>query len=107
LRGIRNGDVTASYNNDYYADIGVTVYNTSFRIENDDGAWQEVPNLLLLFPGDSPSSKTTTLVGERAYDGLVAIAEIDWESFGTGLFKIRGIVIGGQAPPPAAPATSE
>ncbi len=99
-----DGEVTVSYNQDWYEDLGVVVYNSSFRIDNDQGAWVERPGLVMRFPDDAPSAKTTVLVGEGAYDGLIAIAEIDWQSWNTGIFDIRGVIVAGTAPP--APATA-
>jgi len=99
-----DGEITASYNQDWYEDLGVVVYNSSFRIDNEQGAWVERPALVMRFVDDATTAKTTILVGEGTYDGLVAIAEIDWQSWNTGMFDIRGIIVAGTAPP--APATA-
>jgi hypothetical protein len=102
-----DGRIVATYNQDSYGDAGVEVFNSSFRIENDAGAWTERPGIQMRFPGDSPTAKTTTFVGSGHYEGLVAIAEIDWESFASGTFHIRGIIVDGDAPPVPETSTTE
>src|SRR5687768_14191828 len=68
-----DGDVTISVNVDAYSD-GTRLYHTAFRIENDDGAWQQEPRLTIGYNDGTFSSATITLVGEGAYEGLTAVA---------------------------------
>ena len=94
------GDYYISYDSDDYESDAVTsVGSGTWRIENDDGAWQgSFTNIK--YP-DSTTVVSSALVGEGAYRGLTAV----WES--TNLrplacaWEVRGLILWGDVP--AAP----
>jgi hypothetical protein len=101
-----DGVVEDYHNSRFIGDLGVTVYNRAFRIENDEGSWVEEPTMLMLLPGDEGTTTTTKFVGEGAYEGLMAIMEIDWKGWRSGTFDLRGIITPGPAPDaPVVPET--
>ena len=77
------------------------VYNASFRIENEDGAWEELPSLELEFADGTSSTKTSVLIGEGDYEGLTAIVELTHvKTMGSAHYDVRGVVTSGELPPP-------
>ena len=70
------------------------------RIENDEGAW-EGTLLAVDFAGDE-SSGPLGLIGEGAYEGLTAVATIDFDG---ACPNTRGYIIEGGVPAPPAPQT--
>jgi hypothetical protein len=101
-----DGVVEVYENQRFIGDLGVTVYNRAFRIENDEGSWVEEPTMLMLLPGDEGTTTTTKFIGDGAYEGLIAIIEIDWKGWQTGRFELRGIITAGPAPEaPVVPKT--
>ena len=76
---------------------GVEVFNKVFRIENDAGAWQEVPGFVL----GSSQGWTSTFIGEGDYAGLFAIADVLRDSDG---WDLSGFILDGDVPPDLAPA---
>lgn len=81
---------------------GASVWSSAFRVENDEGAWQEVPAPLLRFDHATASTRTGLFEGEGAYEGLVAVAELGWDVSGAdSVFDVRGIILGADDPPPS------
>jgi len=75
-------------------DDGAELWNTVIRIENEEGAWEEVPGLLVRFDEASASVRTGLFIGEGAYDGLVAVTELAWDlSEPRSAFDVRGVVL--------------
>lgn len=87
------GEYVLSYTESFvdFGDFLTPLYHASFRIENEEGAWQEKPNFTLEYPDGTASSRTSALIGERAYAGMTAIAEITY--IPAGHFEIRGVII--------------
>jgi hypothetical protein len=81
-----------------FADGYEPLWYGSFRIENEDGAWQEMPSLTLQYPDETASTRTSALIGEGAYEGLVAIAELTYHPVGIE-FDLQGVVVDGELPP--------
>jgi hypothetical protein len=79
---------------------GVTVFNKAFRIENDAGAWQEVPGFVM----EPSPGWTSTFIGEGDYAGLFAIADVLHDSNG---WDLHGYIIDGDVPPDLAPTSME
>jgi hypothetical protein len=80
---------------------GTDIWSSAFRIENDQGSWQEVPWLLMDFGDDSTTTRTGLFMGEGAYEGLVAVAELAWDRSGMdSAFDVRGIVLDADDLPP-------
>jgi hypothetical protein len=78
---------------------GPLVGSATWRIVNEDGAWQgSFPHIVFL--DDHASTVTTALSGEGAYAGLTAIVEgqHDWDAC---TWAVRGLIIEGD--PPATP----
>jgi hypothetical protein len=74
----------------------VTLYVAAFRIEGDDGAWQQVPSLHFAGPDGRRSTKTIVFEGNGAYEGLTAVAEMS----NTGdILDLRGFILEGEVPP--------
>jgi hypothetical protein len=90
-----DGIVTRTNNVDLYDDPPVWTWQALWRIETDEGAWQGVETPLVFTDG-SRSTTTVVLVGEGAYDGLIALTEFDHESEG---WDMRGAIIEGEMPP--------
>lgn len=78
------------------AESGPTVNVGTWRIENDDGAWQGGAIEAVLRDGTGLDG-LTLLVGEGAYEGLTAIVEVK-DVEGMCAADIRGIIV---ADPPA------
>ena len=97
-----DGDATISFDTDAYVGAdgrSATVGTGTWRIENTDGAWQGSYNIVST--DEWASTVTMPLIGEGAYDGLVAV----WESTidGEG-WNVRGVIFPAAPPaPPAAP----
>lgn len=91
------GRVTISYDGDEYGPA-LSSGAVTWRIENDEGAWQgSYPTFDL---GQDVSVETVVLTGEGAYEGLTIIWEQtrDWS---TSRWEVRGVIFPG--PPPDAP----
>ena len=92
------GSVTLGFNEDRWMSLGpLVVANQAFRIENEDGAWQQIPSIRLSHNDGSTAVQTIVLEGEDAYDGLSAIAEVTFDGGG---WNLRGVIIDTQVPPP-------
>jgi hypothetical protein len=97
------GTYSYAYDDDQYRTEGLmsvpSVGWGTWRIENDEGAWQgSHPNIG--FADGTYSKATTVLIGEGAYEGLTAI----WEGQHDGpacAWDVRGLII--QVDMPAAP----
>jgi hypothetical protein len=92
--------------NIYGGEDGVAIMNKTFRIENEGGAWQEVPGLVLTFPDGSTSNWTSAFTGEGEYAGLVAIADVVHDPIG-GTWDLHGFIVDGDLPTGPAAASSE
>jgi hypothetical protein len=90
-----DGTVTRTNNIDFYDDPPIWTWQAFWRFETVEGAWQGVETPLVFTDG-SRSTTTVVLVGEGAYDGLLAITEFDHEGDG---WDIRGAIIEGEMPP--------
>jgi hypothetical protein len=103
------GTYTYAYDGDDYRTKGLTSVSSvgwgTWRIENDEGAWQgSHPNIG--FADGTYSKATTVLVGEGAYEGLTAI----WEEQHDGpacAWEVRGLIIAGDMPMAPEAAFSE
>ena len=100
------GDYYVSYDSDDYESSTVTsVGSGTWRIENEDGAWQgSFTNIK--YP-DSTTIVSTALVGEGAYDGLTAL----WESTNIRplgcAWDVRGLILEGDVPVAPRPYTGQ
>jgi hypothetical protein len=80
------------------------------RIQNDGGAWQEVPEVAIEHRGGPTVTRTITLRGEGGYAGLTVVAELSDAERGWGL---HGYILHGDPPtanasePPTAPASGQ
>ena len=85
---------------DEYA--GAEVQIGAARIENANGAWQEVPQFTLNFDRSDGDTVHRAFIGEGAYEGLYAIVIDTWNDG----IVLEGFIIAGEpptAPPPADP----
>jgi hypothetical protein len=87
------GRVVMTANPDQLEEDGVYVY--SFRIENDDGAWQGQPVPGVQFDGAEYGVAVHRLDGEGAYEGLSAVAEVTLTG---NAFQLRGLILAGPFP---------
>mgnify|MGYP001818853595 CR=1 FL=1 len=87
------GTVTLTANSDQLEEDGV--YRYSFRIENDEGAWQGEPVAGFTFGDGTTATSVHLLVGEGAYEGSVAVAEI---GLANTRFSVRGRIVEGPFP---------
>ena len=75
---------------------GPEIWTSAFSITNDEGAWRGVPVISI------SDTETNVLVGEGAYEGLTAIAEVTLD--GT-IWEWHGWILEGDVPPlPQEPA---
>jgi len=91
------GDIYQRWESDGYAvpdgETGPTVAAMTWRIENDEGAWQGGQMELVLSDGTQLQS-LTTLTGEGAYEGLTALmGVVGFEDGCTA--DIRGVIVEG------------
>jgi hypothetical protein len=82
------GRVVMTANPEQIEDDGVYVY--SFRIENEDGAWQGEPVTGVQFNGAEYGTSVHLLAGEGVYEGLSAVAEV---SLAANTFQLRGLIL--------------
>ena len=96
------GDVTVTPNSITYGPgRGPVLWHKAFRIENEDGAWQEQPSFTMYYPDGSGWDWTSVLVGEGGYEGLLAIANVHHDDSG---WDLEGYIVEGG--PPEAPQTT-
>jgi len=88
----------------------VEVSMDAYRIENEGGAWQEVPMFFIRFRGQ-PLGRIITgavtphvFIGEDEYEGLVVVAEETWTGSG---FELHGFIIEGGLPVAPEPWSAE
>ena len=91
-----DGRVSLVANGNSYG--GVEIWNGYFRIENDEGAWQQRPMIQSVKRSESSEPMTWTAVfdGEGAYDGLIAIMGITRTGGG---WDVEGMIIDAVLPP--------
>ena len=96
------GDYTISFDSDAYypADAvgSIDVGAGTWRIENDEGAWQGSYHIV----GDAPV--VVPLVGEGAYDGLTAVVESAFDGAACS-WEWSGVIFAGDAPAYPEPPT--
>lgn len=95
------GDVVIWWNDDTYSN-DVRIEHGGFTITNAEGSWQQVPDINVVGPDGVGTTRTSVFVGQGAYEGLTAIAEI---SLADAVWSFKGIIIEGEIPPagPSAP----
>jgi len=97
------GTLTIAANSNQYSS-GPEVWNYAFRIENEDGAWQQMPTINL-DAGDGDLNTTTgVLVGEGGYDGLIAVFDNLSENSS---WTLHGYIIDGELTPAPEPFITE
>jgi hypothetical protein len=93
------GTVTLTLDVDDYPASGtgeeVSLRARTWRIENDEGAW-EGPDFILSLPQGSISTTSGVLTGEGAYEGLLAAWQI---SPAGGGWDVEGFIVRGDTPP--------
>jgi hypothetical protein len=94
----------AANSNDYSAIGGPIVWNYAFRIENDEGAWQQQPTLDLDFTDGSTDLTRGVMLGEGGYEGLTAVFQ-NVTSGGT--WDLHGYIIDGELTPEPEPYVTE
>lgn len=101
------GTYTIGFDSDRVSPAGTsgpTVGSGTWRIENDEGAWQG--SFPVIQFADHTTTVTTPLVGEGAYEGLTAI----WESrhdANACSWDVRGLIIEGDLPAAPEPVMAE
>lgn len=98
-----------SYDDDQYRTKGVTtvpsVGTGTWRIENEEGAWQG-SHPSIGFSDGTYSRATTILRGEGAYEGLTVIWE-EQHDYAACTWAVRGIIIEGDVPTAPEPLSGE
>jgi hypothetical protein len=97
------GSLSIAANSDQYLG-GPEVWHYAFRIQNEEGAWQQLPTINVALGEDDLHTTTGVLVGEGAYDGLIAV--FDNRSEGT-VWDLHGYIIDGELTPAPEPYTGE
>jgi hypothetical protein len=97
------GTLSIAANSNQYAD-GPEVWNYAFRIENEDGAWQQMPTINLAGGDDDLNTTTGVLVGEGGYAGLIAVFDNLSENSS---WDLHGYIIDGELTPAPEPFTTE
>ena len=98
------GTLSIASNNNRYPDAGVTVWNDAFRIENDEGAWQQMPTIDIATGDGDLNTTTGVLVGEGGYAGLIAVFD---NLHGNSSWTLHGYIIDGELPPAPEPYVTE
>ncbi len=95
-----DGTVTWLANDDEYTDgSGLFIQSIAMSIENDEGAWRMIPVLSAKWPDpdretiEDDATEHFFLVGEGAYDGLIAVVD------GFSKDEVQGFIIEGEFPP--------
>ena len=83
---------------------GPSVGAGTWRIENDEGAWQG--SFPVIEFADHTTTVTTALVGEGAYEGLTAIWESRHDASACS-WEVRGLILEGELPAAPAPVMAE
>ena len=98
------GTVTIAANSDQYPD-GLEVWNYAFRVENEDGAWQQLPAINVATGSDDDLDATSgVMIGEGAYDGLIAVFDV---LGGPSSWTLHGYIIDGELTPDPEPMVSQ
>lgn len=92
-----DGDMILATRSEWLDDYGRTLWHASFRIETDEGAWQEPPRVTLERRDGTGTTNTSALVGEGAYEGLTALVEMTY--LPPGVFEMRGVITEDPVPP--------
>jgi hypothetical protein len=74
---------------------GIALSMIAHRIQNDGGAWQEVPEVAIEHRGGPTATRTMTLRGEGGYAGMTVVAEL---SSGERGWDLHGYIIEGEPP---------
>ena len=82
---------------------GVSIVAFTYRIENDEGAW-EGSAVMLNWPDGTTYVGPMVMTGEGAYEGLTAIIAFDGDTFWEGDCVVSGYIIEGSIP--ALPTTT-
>jgi hypothetical protein len=93
----------------YESGAPARVWHGSFRIENEEGAWEEVPNLGLAYPDETATTRTSVLIGDGGYAGLNAIVEFTRPDITSGApyYLVRGVITSVEMPPPPSHEDSD
>ena len=78
----------------------------AFRIENDEGAWQQRPSVGLTHVDGTSASEVGVFDGEGAYEGLTAVLAIQTDPI-AGTWDLHGYILDGGLPPVPEPVASE
>ena len=98
------GDLSIADNYDEYAD-GPTVHHYAFRIENEDGVWQQLPTINLETGDGDLNTTTGVLIGEGGYEGLIAVFDLLTDpDLG---WTLHGYIFDGDLPPAPEPYMAE
>jgi hypothetical protein len=99
------GTISVAANSNQLAGAGGPEVSTyAFRIENDEGTWQQMPTINLALGDGDLNSTTGVLIGEGGYAGLIAV----FDNVTTGeVWDLHGYIIAGELPPAPEPFVSE
>ena len=101
------GDVSLAVNwDEYAASGGPRVVNYAFRIENDGGAWQQLPTINIVLPEGDVLGVVGVFAGEGEYEGLNAVFDNVIDSQ-TETFDLHGYIIEAELPPAPEPYVTE
>jgi hypothetical protein len=105
------GTVTWADNEDAFLDeSGLRVTVLGVRVENDEGAWRMVPEVMFEPTAfdTGPLPARFVMVGEGAYEGYYAVLAFTHQEIGTSMGRIDGFIVQGEQPPaPDAVAIAE
>jgi hypothetical protein len=104
-----DGTMTITLTIETYPGGEPTVHAEAYRIENEGGAWQEVPVFHLLLPWGADEFAIGAVsqhvyVGEDGYEGWTVLAEHTWVGEG---FDVRGYIVEGELPIAPEPWSAE
>jgi hypothetical protein len=105
-----DGTVTVSLNSDTYGLRGAGIARGVIRIENADGAWEDDDVTAFNFVDQTGPLETGVLVGEGAYEGLVAIVDglfSDDDHLDPISWEVRGMIIDRELPAPGTLPTDD
>ena len=94
------GTMSASVSHAYhpFPDFLLDVASRALHVVNDEGAWRGVPSVVVFHPDGTESTTTQTFIGEGAYAGSYAVADIKSTPGAGGGVELHGYIIEGEPP---------
>jgi hypothetical protein len=80
----------------------IDLVSNAIHIENAEGTWTGQPSVWFWLEDDHISNRVHVLTGDGAYAGMTALIELSGDFDMTGPMGVRGLILEGPVPEPAA-----